>query len=146
MQQFFSRSQFISLKLQICHIAAWIFGYLNLFFNMSPFKSMALRHRDVRACVPSRYHSAGLSQPSLYFGNDFLVVLKLLSADCIFQNTEKMVVGRNQIQAVRWMKQDCPLKLCDGFSALWLGFEGPIGHTPLSILTGEWFCRRFPYQ
>jgi hypothetical protein len=25
-------------------------------------------------------------------------------------------------------------------------FEGPIGHRPLSILTGEWFCRRFPYQ
>jgi hypothetical protein len=42
-----------------------------------------------------------LSQPPLYFGNDFLVVLKLLSADYTFQRTEKMVVGRNQILAVK---------------------------------------------
>jgi hypothetical protein len=60
-----------------------------------------------------RYYSAGL-QPPLYFGNDLLIVLKLLSVDCIFQRTEKMVAGRSQIRAVRWMRQDSPLKLCDG--------------------------------
>jgi hypothetical protein len=27
-----------------------------------------------------------------------------------------MVVGRSQIRAVRWMRQDSPLKLCDGLS------------------------------
>jgi hypothetical protein len=32
-----------------------------------------------------------LSQPHLYFGNDFLFVLKLLSTDCIIQRTENMV-------------------------------------------------------
>jgi hypothetical protein len=54
------------------------------------------------------------SQQPLYFRNEFPVVPKLLSADCIFQRTEKMVVGRNQIRAVRWIRQESPLKLCDG--------------------------------
>jgi hypothetical protein len=29
-----------------------------------------------------------------------------------------MVVGRNQIRAVRWMRQDSPVKLCDGLSRM----------------------------
>jgi hypothetical protein len=33
----FSHSQFILLKLQICNSATWIFGYLNLFFNVVSF-------------------------------------------------------------------------------------------------------------
>jgi hypothetical protein len=36
--------------------------------------------------------------PPLYFGNDFLLVLKLLCVDCIFQRTVKMVVRRSQIR------------------------------------------------
>jgi hypothetical protein len=59
-----------------------------------------------------------LSQPPLYFGNDFLVVIKLLFAYCIFQRIDKMVVGRSQIRALRWMRQDSPLKLCDGLSGM----------------------------
>jgi hypothetical protein len=99
--------------------------YLNLWlpkpiFQQSPSKSMALCQQDVRACMPLRYHPAwrSLSQPPLCFGNDFLVILKLLSADCIFQRTEKMVVRRSQIRDVRWMRQDSPLKLCDALSGM----------------------------
>jgi hypothetical protein len=29
-----------------------------------------------------------------------------------------MVVGRSQIRALRWMRQDSPLKLCDGLSGM----------------------------
>jgi hypothetical protein len=59
-----------------------------------------------------------MSQPPRYLGNNFLVVLKLLSADCIFQRTEKMVVGRSQMRAVRWMRQDSPLKFWDGLTGM----------------------------
>jgi hypothetical protein len=43
------------------------------------------------------------------------------SADCIFQRTENMVVGRRQIRAVWWMRPDSPLKLCDGLSGMQTG-------------------------
>jgi hypothetical protein len=76
-------------------------------------------------------------QPPLYFRNDFLIVLKLLSADCIFQRTEKMVVGRSQIQDVRWMRQDSPLKLCDGL----LGMHTCVW--PHIVVVKKHFCHIF---
>lgn len=55
---FFFHSQFILLKLQICHISAWIFVYRNQFFSIVCSKSMALCYGDARACMPLQYHSA----------------------------------------------------------------------------------------
>jgi hypothetical protein len=78
-----------------------------------------------------------VSQPPLYIGNDVLVVLELLSADCIFQRTEKMVVGRSQIWAVRWMRQDSPLKLCDGLSGMQTSVWHPI------VVVKKHFCHIF---
>jgi hypothetical protein len=74
-------------------------------------------------------------QPPLYFRNDFLIAIKLLSADCIFQRAENMVVGRSQIRAVRWMKQDSPLKLCDGLS----GMRGLVDTSQSVKISHTWF-------
>jgi hypothetical protein len=78
-----------------------------------------------------------LSQPPLYFGNDFLVIIKLLSADWIFQRTEKMVVRRSHIRAVRWMRQESPLKLCDGLS----GMQTCVW--PRTVVVKKHFCHIF---
>jgi hypothetical protein len=79
-----------------------------------------------------------LSQPPLYFGNDFLVVLGLLSANFIFQRTEKMVVA-SQIRTVRWMRQDSPLKLCDGLS----GMQACVCMWPRIVVVKKHFCNIF---
>jgi hypothetical protein len=66
---FFSHSQLILLKLQICHIITWIFG-------LTPLRCDSLCASAVPLC-------RSLSQPPLYFGND--LVLKPLSANFIFK-------------------------------------------------------------
>jgi hypothetical protein len=74
---------------------------------------MALCHRDVRTCMPLRYHSAGLCRNHLFTSE-----MTSSSSSNFFQRTEKMVVGRSQMWAVRWMRQDSPLRLCDGLSVM----------------------------
>jgi hypothetical protein len=53
--------------------------------------------------------------------------------DCIFQRTEKVVVGRGQIRAVRWMRQDSPLNLMQTCVCVW----------PHIVMAKKHFCHIF---
>jgi hypothetical protein len=48
-----------------------------------------------------------------------------------------MAVGRSKIRAVRWMRQDSPLKLCDGLS----GMQTCVW--PRIVMVKEHFCHIF---
>jgi hypothetical protein len=80
MQQFFSYLQFILVKLQLLHC------YLNIFFNTFLLNVWPYAN-EIRQPVCLR---GTTQQLDLYFGYEFLVVLKLLFTQCIFQGTEKM--------------------------------------------------------
>jgi hypothetical protein len=57
--------------------------------------------------------------------------------DCISQKTENMVVRTSQIRAVRWMRQESPLKICDGLS----GMQTCVW--PRIVVVKKHFCRIF---